>query len=289
MIVGVLGMVFIGPLVTAADWVGARLDDPDGVLALAAFTSIFKLAGIVAFYPWIDAFSRLIVRLAGSGSDSAVGRLDPSLAEAGGAIALEAAWRAVLEVARNSVEAIRRRLAGEAVVYEPPVGSVRQIEEFLESLRLETTDLTTIAPRLVRLCHALDHLNQLHDDLGQIPPAANGWEPPAAFAAGDRALAAWLDATTDPREMPEPAILASLAAAESRLRVERGTSREQLLQDVAFQRVPTALARTALDTLAWAESTMHDAWRLADSLRIAARGGPPLEGDRRHAPTSPGR
>jgi len=78
-IVAVLGMLFLGPLTAAADWVGARLDDPDGVLALAAFSSIFKLAGIVVFYPWLGRFSDLIVRISGTGRHSAVGRLSRSL------------------------------------------------------------------------------------------------------------------------------------------------------------------------------------------------------------------
>ena len=77
LIVGVLGMLFLGPLTAAADWVGAQLHDPDGVLALAAFSSIFKLAGIVVFYPWLDRFARFIVRISGTGSESAVSRLDP--------------------------------------------------------------------------------------------------------------------------------------------------------------------------------------------------------------------
>src|SRR5262249_1325897 len=92
-IVGVLGMLLLGPLTAAADWVGSQLHDPDGVLALATFSSLFKLAGIVAFFPWLDHFSRFIMRISGSGSESAVSRLDPSLSEAGGAVALEAAWR----------------------------------------------------------------------------------------------------------------------------------------------------------------------------------------------------
>src|SRR5262245_66389585 len=57
-VVGVLGMILLGPLAAAADWVGAQFDDRDGVLALAAFSTIFKLAGVVAFYPWIDRYSR---------------------------------------------------------------------------------------------------------------------------------------------------------------------------------------------------------------------------------------
>src|SRR5262250_2953733 len=100
-IVGILSLLFLGPLAAAADWVGARLDDPDGVLALATFSSLFKFAGIVAFYPFLDVFSRLIVRISGSGSDSAVSRLEPTLAEAGGTVAFEAAWRAILELARR--------------------------------------------------------------------------------------------------------------------------------------------------------------------------------------------
>ena len=60
------------------------------------------------------------------------------------------------------------------------VEAVRQIEQFLESLSLETLDLATFEPRLVRLCHALDHLNQLNEDLTRVPPeakrlAAPGW------------------------------------------------------------------------------------------------------------------
>src|SRR5262249_59480723 len=87
-VVGVLGMVLLGPLAAAGAWVGARFNDPDGVLALAAFSSIFKLAGVFAFYPWIDQYARFIVRISGKGSESAVGRLDPTLARAGGAVAL---------------------------------------------------------------------------------------------------------------------------------------------------------------------------------------------------------
>jgi hypothetical protein len=83
-IVGVLGILFLGPLTAAADWVGAQLYDPDGVLAMATFSSLFKLAGIVVFYPWLDHFARFIVRISGAGSESAVSRLDPTLVEAGG-------------------------------------------------------------------------------------------------------------------------------------------------------------------------------------------------------------
>src|SRR5262249_50652393 len=116
-IVGVLATLFLGPLTAAAEWVGVGLHDPDGVLALAAFSSIFKFAGILVFYPWLDQFVRLVERISGSGGDSAISRLDPTVARAGGAVALEAAWRATLEVARGALDAVRGRLAGASLRY----------------------------------------------------------------------------------------------------------------------------------------------------------------------------
>src|SRR5215472_256343 len=193
--VGIIGILLLGPIAAAARWVGAQFDESNGVLALAAFSSIFKLVGILAFYPWLDGFSRLIERISGRGTETAVSRLDPVLAEAGGAVALEAAWRAILELARGSVDVVCRRLSGEPVRYIPPVEEVRQIEQFLESLSLETLDLATFEPRLVRLCHALDHLTRLNEDLTRVPPEANEWQAPAGFVEGARALAAWLDTT----------------------------------------------------------------------------------------------
>ncbi|HWU87654.1 MAG TPA: Na/Pi symporter [Kofleriaceae bacterium] len=274
LIVGVLGMVFIRPLAASADWLGAQLHDPDGVLALVAFASIFKLAGIVAFYPWIDHFSRLIVRISGTGSESAVSRLEPTVAEAGGAVALEAAWRAILEVAHGAVDAIRRQLAGESVKYDPPLEAVQQTEHFLESLSLESTDLTAMGPRLVRLCHALDHLRRLHDDLTRIPPTTSGPQPPAGFEAGSLALAAWLDATKDPEETPNPATVKAIENASKQLSDESKTGRKALLEDVALQRMPAATARIGLETLTWGDAALYHAWRLADSLRIASGNWP---------------
>jgi phosphate:Na+ symporter len=268
--VGILAMLFLGPLTAAASWVGARLGDVDGVLALAAFSSIFKLAGIIVFYPWLDHFARFIVRISGEGRETAVSRLDPSIAEAGGSVALEAAWRATQEIARAAVDAIRRRLEGDSVKYDPPLEAVQHTERFLESLSLETTDLGTVAPRLVRLCHALDHLTRIHEDLTRIPPVASGWRPPQGFAAGARALAAWLDSSNDPEDKPDPPIYAAIEAASKQLSAEREIDRAKLLEDVALRHTPTAKARADLDTLAWADATLYRAWRLTESLRIAS-------------------
>jgi phosphate:Na+ symporter len=270
LIAGVLAMLFLWPLTGAASWVGSRLDDSHGVLALAAFSTIFKLAGIVVFYPWLDTFARFIVRVSGEGSASAVGRLNPAVAQAGGPVALEATWRAVLEVAHGAVDASRRRLAGEAVTYQSASEAIRQIEQFLESLPLETTDLSTIGPRLVRICHALDHLTALEDDLTRLPVTTSDWHYPPAFQEGARALAAWVDATKEPAAQPCPAVFKVLEDSSKQLSAERKTARDRILEDVALQRMPSASARNSLDTLAWANTALYHAWRLAESLKIAS-------------------
>jgi phosphate:Na+ symporter len=270
LIVGVLGILFLGPLVAASDWVGARLYDPDGVLAMATFSSLFKFTGIIVFYPWLDGFARFIVRISGKGSESAVSRLAPTLSEAGTAVALEAGWRAILEIARSAVNAICRRLAGEFVKYEPRVEAVQQTEQFLQSLSIETTDVRTLGPRLVRLVHALDHLSQLNDDLKRIPPVLNDVPAPAGFEAGAQALNSWHDATKNPEEAPDPAIFKALEAASKQLNEDRKTGRAKILEEAALQRVPMATARAALETLAWADLTLYHSWRLTESLRLAS-------------------
>jgi phosphate:Na+ symporter len=275
--VGILGMLLLGPLAAAANWVGAGLGATDGVLALAAFSSLFKFVGIVAFYPWFDHFANFIVRITQGRSDTAVSRLDPTIAEAGGPVALEAAWRATLEIALDAIDAVRRRLTGEEVKYDPPLEAVQHIERYLESLSLETTDLGTIAPRLVRVCHALDHLAQLNEDLARIPPVATDWQPPKGFEAGAKALTAWLEAAKDPEAEPAPAIYAAIEAASKQLDEERKIDRAKILEDIALQRTSMAAARADLDTLAWANGTLYHAWHLAESLRFASGKGALLE------------
>jgi phosphate:Na+ symporter len=62
----------------------------------------------------------------------------------------------------------------------------------------------------------------------------------------------------------------ALEDASKQLSAERETGRDKMLEDVALQRVPISTARGELETLAWADGALYHAWRLAESLRIAA-------------------
>jgi phosphate:Na+ symporter len=107
-------------------------------------------------------------------------------------------------------------------------------------------------------------------DLTRIPSAVSSWQPPPGFAAGAQALAAWLDATKDSEAAPDPAIFKAVEEASKELSAERKTGREQMLEDVALQRTPTATARAGLEMLLWADLALYRAWPLAESLRIAS-------------------
>lgn len=268
--VGVLGMLLLSPLATAAAWVVSGLDDYDGVLAVAAFSSLFKLMGVVVFFPWLDAYARFIVNLSGKGTESAVSRLEPALAEAGGPVALEAVWRALSEIGRDAVDAVRGRLAGEPTAYRPPDDSMRTIEHFLETLSLETLDLAEVEPRLVRLCHAVDHLKRLHEDLGEPAASTALGAPTAAIGAGAQALSVWLGTQKEaPAKVGKP-ILDAVGAAAAHLTEERKTLRAQILESVARQQTTASTANEALLALQWSDKALHHAWRIIDSLDAAA-------------------
>jgi phosphate:Na+ symporter len=271
LVVGLLGMLLLIPLANGAGWLVSGLDDYDGVLALAAFSSLFKLMGVLVFFPWLDTYAQFIVKLSGKGADTAVNRLQPALAEAGGPVALEAVWRALQEVARGAVDAVRRRLDGEIVVYEAPRESVDQIERFLETLSLETLDSSETEPRLIRLCHAIDHLKQLHEDLRESPTQTTTSARAPANAASAAALDAWLSAQTKAaHDAGEPETFSALAAASQQLTAERKVEREKILKALATQKTSAAAADQALQSLQWADSAVHNASRLIHSLYLAS-------------------
>jgi len=267
LVVGVLGMLLLDPLARAATWTVSGLDDYDGVLGLAAFSSLFKLMGVVVFYPWLDRYARFITDLTGKGVETAASRLDPSLAKAGGPVALEAAYRALVEVSRGVVDAVRRRLDGEAAPFAPPTESIQTIERFLETLSLETLDSADMEPRLVRLVHAIDHLKQLQEDLQK--PAVTSARPllPAA-ESGARALRDWL--ASGETENRKDATLRDIESATKEIALQRKAEREEILASVARQQTAAASADQALQSQQWSQDALYRCWRLIDSLRVAS-------------------
>src|SRR5262249_18388381 len=106
--------------------------------------------------------------------------------------------------------------------------------------------------------------------LTRVPPAGGGQQLPGTFATGAQALAAWLDAAQDPEAASEPAVVVALGDASKRLSADCKAGRARTLEDLGLQRTAAAAPRPVLATLAWADSALYHAWRLAESLRIAS-------------------
>ena len=270
---GVLALIFLHPLGAVSRWVGANLGDHDGVLTLAAFHTLFNVAGIIVFFPWLGAFARFIERLTGKGEISAVARLGGALAHAGGPVAMEAAWRALLELTAAAFTALKLRSQG----HRPPdmeiIAEIRKVADFIEQLRFESTDPQTLPDRRARLWHALDHLHKLAEDLSEPSNHALAADVGDDTRMGVAALDAWLawEAAETPHD-GESAV-AMLADASQRFASARKTHRAELLDQLGFGSVKPAEAMAALETLRWLDGAYYHAWRLADSLNRAAGNG----------------
>jgi len=280
LIVGALAIIFLDHLGTAARWLGDHVHDDGGVLTLAAFHTLLNAGGILLFYPWIGGFARAIEWATGRGRISAVARLDPTLARASGPVALEAAWRALVDLTVSALQPLRSRLAigeGDANDLLPDWHTARA---FIENLRFEGTDPGATPQRRVRLWHALDHLGRLLKDLGE-PTPPRGQAPPADAATAEatrqaiEAIDAWTAAATHEFHDQPTDPVAAMEAASHHLAASRKSARASLLEKVALGQWQTAHAMAELDRIRWTDGAFYHAWRLVHSLHGAAGGAAP--------------
>ena len=64
--------------------------------------------------------------------------------------------------------------------------------------------------------------------------------------------------------------MATFASASEQMAAECSAARAEMLESFALKDTPAATARAALETLAWADGVVRDAWRLAESLQAAS-------------------
>jgi phosphate:Na+ symporter len=269
-ITGVLALVFLSQLGLVARWLGGLMDDDDGVLTLAAFHTLFNLAGIVIFFPWLGAFAKGIEQLTGRGEISAVARLGSALAHAGGPVAMEAAWRALVELTDTAFTSLKTRSQGR---HPPPVeliAEIRKVADFVEKLRFESTDPQTLPDRRARIWHALDHLHRLAEVL--LEPANHLMSAGLSeeIRNGIHALDAWQAWAAKEAPQDGETTVAALAAVSANFAAARKTHRADLLDQLGLGTVKPAEAMAALETLRWLDGAYYHVWRLADSLRRAA-------------------
>lgn len=271
-ITGIIALLLLQPLGEAARWTGNHMGG-DAVLTLAAFHTLFNLAGVILFFPWLGTFAKLIEKLTGHHDISSVSRLDKTLAAAGGAVALESAWRALVELSATAMTNLKNRPIGKPKASEDLQTDLRKISEFIQDLRFEGTDPQTLSDRRARLWHALDHLRRISNDLAKPPTQPPAPATTAMIARGAKALNEWLQWAAGNSPAGGEAVVATLEQFSLDLANMRKTGRTELLDHLGSGGIRPDEAMANLDSLRYYDGAYYHAWRLADSLWKAAEKG----------------
>jgi phosphate:Na+ symporter len=272
LITGVIAMLLLRQLGDAARWVGQHLGG-DPVLSLAAFHTLFNLGGILLFYPWLGHFARGIERIIGRHGISSVDRLEKALSKAGGAVAIESGWRALVELSSTALRALGQFSTGNSRALPEFKSDLVKVGDFIHGLRFEGSDPEAMVDRRARLWHALDHLRRLDHDLEEPPAGMDTPDWPQVMAEGRQALAIWLAWAGGKSGQDGEQAVEALEKASHRIKSLRQTRRLELLQNLGSRRVTPAETMTNLDNLRWFDSAFYHAWRLAESLWKAAEKG----------------
>lgn len=272
LITGVIAMFLLRPLGDAARWLAQHMGD-DPVLTLATFHTLFNLAGIVIFFPWLGAFAHGIERFIGRHGITSVDRLENALSKAGGAVAIESAWRALIELSSTALRALEECSAGKSKTLPAFNTDLLKVSDFIHRLRFEGSDPNAMADRRARLWHALDHLRRLAKDLDE--PADNidttAWRQTMTQAR--QAIATWFEWAEGKSALDGKHAVDALDKTSHQIKSIRETRRAELLLDLGSGQVTPAETMAELDSLRWFDSAFYHSWRLADSLWRAAEIG----------------
>lgn len=263
-ITGLLAMFILQPLGLAARWLGELMQDDSGVLALAAFNTLFNVIGLMIFFPWLGGFARGIVWLTGRSGVSAVERLDPTVAKSGSPVALEAAWLALAELGAAACKVLKSRIDDGDETAAEIRAEIPQVRMFIENLRFEGTEAQTLVDRRVRIWHALDHLSKLADDLAEPSLPGRMETLDEEFRQARLALEGWISGGAVDLEKVVALETSSLHFTEA-----RKDHRARLLEDVALGRFMPQQAATRLEIIRWTDDALYHAWRLAHSLNAS--------------------
>jgi len=270
LILGIVALLVFRYIASAAVWMGASLEDEPGVLTVAVFHTTLKLSGIIVFFPWMGAYARAIEWMTGRGRISAISRLDPTLAKAGGSIALEASWRAMAEIATDAFEHIKTRIKNVPAPRPDTATELTHIGDFIMESGRGGADDDPLSARRLRVLHAYDHMTRLVEDF-DVPHVALH-EDKATDETMDLvlgALSAWISWGRDDSSGRGDAPVGQLEAASQAVSQLRKARRDEVLRALADGRAQPTNATRELESLRWLNSTIYHAWRLADSLRAS--------------------
>ena len=278
-ITGMAVMLMLPLFAATAAWLAGWAGDDHGVVALAVFHTCYKLTGIALLFPLLEPFSRLIERLIRPRGVAAVHGLSSTLARVGGPVAVEAAWRAALEVAGDASATLCNLLDGKPPASRARAECLAQITGYLDALTFGANpDDTALRGRVTMLWRAMDHLERLEKSLATPQPIQpDGPENGRAeTAAARQALAHWHDDVRAHihRAPQSSGSLEEFSQAAAGMAEHRRNQRVRLLEMVAADTLAPDSAREALGRLLWTDQALFHAWRAAASLTACTAGNP---------------
>ncbi len=270
-ITAVVAFVLLGPFVAGVGMLMHTWEPAPGVLTLAAFHTAFNLLGVVMFLPWLGRFAGMIERIIPERGPSLTRHLDDALIEEA-TMASDAAMRTMRDIAHETFDAVRRRLA--APKHAPPHERLERIDQALGEVRrylgriaAQPDEASKAYPTQLSMLHALDHLDELvkrceaAGHLAWIEQDARLGELSASLAravsdaqpglAGDEA--AWRGAE-------------EIAEMSRSLGDRRRALRPTILEESARGEFSPDAALQRLDALIWIDGLGYHVWRTVHHL-----------------------
>jgi phosphate:Na+ symporter len=283
-----LALVLLRPLLAGSLAVSGP-GEPE--VAIAIFHSAFNLLGVIALFPFLAAFSRLVERLVPEPRPTLTRHLDTSVARIP-PVAIEAARRSTAAVAGI----LFQRGAGALVagkVWRPPPGTdLGEASEALSKIRAFLSDVQTTPgdgvehERHLSILHSVDHLDGFRRALVEfetrrLGPAHEGDTAPLrarltsilTHPDGPRGEAAETESGADTRAqsvdveaLPSEPALAGLAAE---LAEARKSHRKQVLEATATGALAPERAWEEIEVVKILDRLGYHAWRAVRHLNLA--------------------
>lgn len=246
---------------------------------LAVFHTSFNLLGAALVLPGVERFSRVVIRLVPDRGPALTRHLDRSLTQVP-EVAVEAVRRTLADCALELFTAARHNLQRKpGTGTAQPAGvaeALREARRFLADVPPFPEDTGQTHPRL-DVVHALDHLDQLADQLDLAPVTALGAAEPRIARAREKLLAVIAGAESRIIEQPDRPGLKSLQHRAEELAELRRTGRQALLGETAAGRLSPETASDYLDAVRWLDTIAYHAWRTAAHLCPEPDGAPAVK------------
>lgn len=245
-----------------------------GAMSLAIFHTLFHLLAAAVVLPAVDRLSDLVHRLVPDRGPVLTRYLDQSLTQVP-EVAVEAARRTLQDSTMDLLLGLEKRLAIDRVHAMPPLNSVRvasrAVRAFLEKLPSMQPREGSVDARLA-VVHAMDHLDQLVEELAKAPPGVALIGESRTEAAREKLLQVMEACRIRLGEVPADSSDLSMESTAQELAELRRKGRELVLRETAYGGLSPEKANRLLDGMRWMDTVSYHFWRICHHLASAQAG-----------------